>query len=93
MIKLEKDAVLNDYVQPACLPSIENYRPATNVTAWIVGFGVTSESGRYTTYLRNANVTYYVDSNACSQYGSRFDSETEICAGEKSSLFKIKINV
>ena len=81
MLKFRLDAVYNNYVQPACLPSYENYEPTSDINAYIVGFGITSEGGELPTYLQNAVVTYYVSGAECANYDKLFRQSTEICAG------------
>ena len=85
IIKLESEAILNSAVQPACLPIDINYKPKSDVTAWIAGWGILSYAGNSPDVLQNANITYYFDgSNQCSQYISSdiyVDWDKQICAG------------
>ncbi|KAH8268250.1 hypothetical protein KR026_002415, partial [Drosophila bipectinata] len=53
IIELEEKVVYTDFVQPICLPSVENHKPSENLT--VVGFGYKGPS-RFLQRLENGRI-------------------------------------
>lgn len=84
IFKLKEKVELNDYIQIACLPpSKSGYYPGWNISAYIVGWGTTSEGGEISYQLKNAKITVY-DSGSCENVLPSFTKNwnSQICAGE-----------
>lgn len=83
MIELQSKAILNEYVQLACLPNLNktDVENSTSVTA--VGWGRTSSAGSLSDVLRKVNITIY-NSSACNNTNNELikDWNSQLCAGD-----------
>ena len=83
LIELQSKAILNEYVQLACLPNLNktDVENSTSVTA--VGWGRTSSAGSLSDVLRKVNITVY-NSSACNDTNNELikDWNSQLCAGD-----------
>jgi secreted trypsin-like serine protease len=76
------NAILNQYVQLACLPSSSSSSyPSSSQSSWVAGWGTTSSGGSTSSSLRNVRVTVLANSQCSSVYSSS-NSNEQVCAGE-----------
>lgn len=82
LLRLITPVVLNNNIQPACLPdsALATY-PTTGTIAYGVGWGTTTLNGATSQYLRNVALGVLA-SSACSYYpASEVNWSKQICAG------------
>ena len=86
ILKLDDAVELNEFAQVACLPESKvelNTYPRSNRSAWIVGWGTTSQYGKSSQTLKNARVTVY-DHSYCNDVlvNNKKNWASQICAGD-----------
>lgn len=84
ILKLDEPAILNKFVQLACLPdpSIKIYPTKQNIEAYAIGWGDVSERGYSPNSLHNVLITIYNNSMCSNVSTDRNDWDTQVCAGE-----------
>ena len=80
ILKVDGQVNYSSAVQPVCLPPDQNYKPTTNIGAWIAGWGTLSFRGELPTNLQNAYITYYHSGFECKNIDN-LNFTQQICAG------------
>lgn len=85
LIRLERDAAINRFVTPICLPEEDFVRTRTGLNVTITGFGHTGRS-RHSGVKQKALVPVF-DQERCRKKWSRITlSEGQMCAGAQFSI-------
>ena len=88
LLKLKKQAILNEKVQVACLPEkMSSSYPSPNTQAYAIGWGrTTPRPGSNAKELRNTLLTVLNDTE-CSD-GENYTPESKICAVDLTNMDK-----
>ncbi|XP_017108258.2 venom protease [Drosophila bipectinata] len=81
LLELDRNAVLNEFVAPACLPPS---RGNENLLVTAAGWGATAEGGPTSSHLNKVTLERF-DETLCSQrIEHKIDTRTQLCAGSRS---------
>ncbi|KRX15799.1 Plasminogen -like protein, partial [Trichinella nelsoni] len=86
LIKLKRKIPFSNKVLPVCLPSVRNYYPPVNATAFVTGWGRTTDSDG-SMRLQQVDVTIIEAKKCQSMYDSLFgpiNTDLMFCAGHES---------
>ncbi|XP_034478923.1 venom protease [Drosophila innubila] len=81
VLELDRNATLNEYVAPACLPSSSGNEHFDLVAA---GWGNTKNNGQQSTHLLKVSLQRYSDEICMERLESRIVPRTQFCAGSGS---------
>ncbi|KAM8713563.1 hypothetical protein ACLKA7_013825 [Drosophila subpalustris] len=82
LLELDRDATLNEYVAPACLPPSSGNEHFDLIAA---GWGNTNNTGQQSTHLLKVALQRYSDEMCIKRLESRIVPRTQFCAGSGSS--------
>jgi len=81
LIELADKIVFTDHVQPICFAANDNRTAVEPNSAWVTGWGTTSEGGDISQTLKQVQVPF-VNTDTCMQeYPDDLSPETHVCAG------------
>ncbi|XP_017044825.1 serine protease snake [Drosophila ficusphila] len=82
IVELEREAVLNEYVAPACLPA-ESGNEHSHLRA--AGWGATSEGGLSSSHLLKVSLERFEEQQCSERLEQKIDVRTQLCAGSRNS--------
>uniref|UniRef100_A0A914DI40 Peptidase S1 domain-containing protein n=1 Tax=Acrobeloides nanus TaxID=290746 RepID=A0A914DI40_9BILA len=80
VLEVDPEIKFTNRVQPVCLPSSDESQTADQEIGWVTGWGTTSENGRVSNRLKQADVPF-VSAQKCNEHQS-IQKKIQICAGE-----------
>ncbi|KAH8372581.1 hypothetical protein KR009_000130 [Drosophila setifemur] len=81
ILELERDAVFNEYVAPACLPTASGDE---NLLLTAAGWGATSEGGRSSSHLLKVTLERFGEIQCQQRLEHKIDIRTQLCAGSRN---------
>ncbi|CEF65306.1 Peptidase S1 domain and Peptidase S1A, chymotrypsin-type family and Trypsin-like cysteine/serine peptidase domain-containing protein [Strongyloides ratti] len=83
LIELIDEITFSDHIQPVCLPTKDENVVVEPNSAWVTGWGTTSEGGSIDKKLKQVNIPF-VNAKTCdNEYPHELKNDIMICAGRK----------
>jgi len=83
LLKLDGKITFTDHIQPVCVPQNIDAIVHKGKSAWVTGWGATSEDGPVSDQLRQVLVPFLEMSECTKEYGSSEIDDTMECAGRQ----------
>uniref|UniRef100_A0AC35THB9 Peptidase S1 domain-containing protein n=1 Tax=Rhabditophanes sp. KR3021 TaxID=114890 RepID=A0AC35THB9_9BILA len=83
ILELEDTITFNDHVQPVCLPTHDSDVVVDPNSAWVTGWGTTTENGNISKKLRQVKVPFVNATQCDSEYPHELQDNVMICAGKR----------
>jgi len=85
LIELKTPITFGTHIQPVCLPATDDAVVVEPNTAWVSGWGTTSEQGQISHHLKQVQVPFVNLDTCTSEYPNDIFSDTMICAGRQGA--------
>lgn len=82
IIELDRNATLDEYVAPACLPPSSGNE---NIQLTAAGWGYTKDSGKKSSHLLKVDLERFSDNMCQERLELKLDTRTQFCAGSSNS--------
>uniref|UniRef100_A0A914V6H3 limulus clotting factor C n=2 Tax=Plectus sambesii TaxID=2011161 RepID=A0A914V6H3_9BILA len=84
LIELKTQVAYTNHIQPVCLPSKDSTVVVEPNSAWVTGWGTTTEDGSISKTLRQVKVPFVNPPTCEIDYPHTINEEVMICAGQKN---------
>jgi len=81
LIELKAPVAYTDHIQPVCLPLHDSNIVVEPNSAWVTGWGTTSEDGEISDTLKQVKVPFVNWTTCESEYPNEINEQVHICAG------------
>ncbi|KAH8337882.1 hypothetical protein KR067_008403 [Drosophila pandora] len=81
LLELDRNAVLNDFVAPACLPPSSGNE---NLLVTAAGWGATAETGPSSSHLKKVTLERFGETLCSERIKQKIDIRTQLCAGSRT---------
>jgi len=83
LIELKSPITFSNHIQPVCLPTADDTVAVEPNSAWVTGWGTTSEGGSISETLRQVKVPFVSMTTCKKDYPNDVDDQVMICAGRQ----------